>query len=288
MVPTLLGLDPLDTGLTRAEHNRAGRCLPCAESTCAVLAMKKSEESDEFGALCMFLAHVRARPRRGSHGPSQAAHVQPKLIAAADGKQVAPCYSNDGTRFGEQVMQLLSAHAAVLAPGVRKSLVQALALLRSKDAVASAPCVATRSRQHQRGAIAHCMWKVRSLLRPAHPGCWSSSLAFSAATTRNCVRWCGRNEGFPLETRASLGAHPGTLRDSLQSAGGLVQLYKFIVSDIRAANAKHKNNQLNRTLQNFMFSMLADEDETAARKSLDVMIELYKRRVWCVPRVRVA
>ena len=54
------------------------------------------------------------------------------------------------------------------------------------------------------------------------------------------------------------------------------------MSDIRAANAKHKNNQLNKTLQNFLFTMMADENEMAARKSLDVMMELYRRRVWCV------
>jgi hypothetical protein len=55
------------------------------------------------------------------------------------------------------------------------------------------------------------------------------------------------------------------------------------VSDVRTANAKHKNNALNRTLQNYLFSMVGDENETAARKSLDVLVELYRRHVWCAP-----
>ena len=44
-------------------------------------------------------------------------------------------------------MQLLSEQATVLAPGVRKTLVQSLALLRGKDAVPSAPYADARA-QH--------------------------------------------------------------------------------------------------------------------------------------------
>ncbi len=41
-----------------------------------------------------------------------------------------------------------------------------------------------------------------------------------------------------------------------------------------------QNHRLNTTLQNFMFTMLRHDTEMAARKSLDVMIELWRRRVW--------
>ncbi|KAI8904308.1 SDA1-domain-containing protein [Gorgonomyces haynaldii] len=57
-------------------------------------------------------------------------------------------------------------------------------------------------------------------------------------------------------------------------------LHSHIVSDIRNSNQKAKNNKLNKTLQNFMYTMLKDPNETAAKKSLEVMIELYKKRVW--------
>ncbi|XP_012672364.1 protein SDA1 homolog [Clupea harengus] len=57
-------------------------------------------------------------------------------------------------------------------------------------------------------------------------------------------------------------------------------LYTHIVTDIKNINAKHKNNKLNTTLQNFMYSMLRDSNPIAAKISLDVMTELYKRNIW--------
>uniref|UniRef100_A0A1A8EUA1 Protein SDA1 n=1 Tax=Nothobranchius korthausae TaxID=1143690 RepID=A0A1A8EUA1_9TELE len=57
-------------------------------------------------------------------------------------------------------------------------------------------------------------------------------------------------------------------------------LYTHIVSDIKNINAKHKNNKVNTTLQNFMYTMLRDSNPIAAKISLDVMVELYKRNVW--------
>ncbi|KAI1904850.1 hypothetical protein AGOR_G00009920 [Albula goreensis] len=57
-------------------------------------------------------------------------------------------------------------------------------------------------------------------------------------------------------------------------------LYTHIVADIKNINAKHKNNKVNTTLQNFMYTMLRDSNAVAAKISLDVMIELYKRNIW--------
>uniref|UniRef100_A0A8C3I2K3 Protein SDA1 n=1 Tax=Chrysemys picta bellii TaxID=8478 RepID=A0A8C3I2K3_CHRPI len=57
-------------------------------------------------------------------------------------------------------------------------------------------------------------------------------------------------------------------------------LYTHIVTDIKNINAKHKNNKVNTTLQNFMYTMLRDSNPTAAKISLDVMIELYRRNIW--------
>ncbi|XP_019389799.1 PREDICTED: protein SDA1 homolog [Crocodylus porosus] len=57
-------------------------------------------------------------------------------------------------------------------------------------------------------------------------------------------------------------------------------LYTHIVTDIKNINAKHKNNKVNTVLQNFMYTMLRDSNPTAAKISLDVMTELYKRNIW--------
>ncbi|XP_017776201.1 PREDICTED: protein SDA1 homolog [Nicrophorus vespilloides] len=57
-------------------------------------------------------------------------------------------------------------------------------------------------------------------------------------------------------------------------------LENHIVTDIKNINAKHKNAKLNTTLQNFMFVMLNDTNHRAAKMSLDIMIDLYKKNVW--------
>ncbi|KAF4041031.1 SDA1 [Phytophthora infestans] len=57
-------------------------------------------------------------------------------------------------------------------------------------------------------------------------------------------------------------------------------LYKHIVSDIRQLNATSRNVKVNKALQNFLFEMLKDESEHAAIKSLQVLMELFKRKIW--------
>ncbi|CAG8520166.1 10992_t:CDS:2, partial [Cetraspora pellucida] len=61
-------------------------------------------------------------------------------------------------------------------------------------------------------------------------------------------------------------------------------LYTHIISDIKNTNAKHKNNKLNKTLQNFMYTILQSTTDStnvvAAKKSLDACIELYKKGIW--------
>ncbi|CAG9859599.1 unnamed protein product [Phyllotreta striolata] len=57
-------------------------------------------------------------------------------------------------------------------------------------------------------------------------------------------------------------------------------LQNHIITDIKNINSKHKNAKLNSTLQNFMFSMLKDSNVKAAKMSVDIMIDLYKKNVW--------
>lgn len=57
-------------------------------------------------------------------------------------------------------------------------------------------------------------------------------------------------------------------------------LENHIITDIKNLNAKHKNAKLNTTLQNFMFTMLKETNTRAAKMSVDIMIELYRKNVW--------
>ncbi|XP_038063105.1 protein SDA1 homolog [Patiria miniata] len=57
-------------------------------------------------------------------------------------------------------------------------------------------------------------------------------------------------------------------------------LYHHLVNDIKRINKKHKDNRVNTTLQNFMYTMLRESNVAAGKMSLDVMIELYRKNIW--------
>lgn len=57
-------------------------------------------------------------------------------------------------------------------------------------------------------------------------------------------------------------------------------LQNHIVNDVKNLNSKHKNCKTNTKLQNFMFNMVNDSDTKAAKMSVDIMIELYKKNIW--------
>uniref|UniRef100_A0A667FQW3 Protein SDA1 n=1 Tax=Lynx canadensis TaxID=61383 RepID=A0A667FQW3_LYNCA len=80
---------------------------------------------------------------------------------------------------------------------------------------------------------------------------------------------------FPQELKDLLSYNHTVLDPDLR-----MTLYTHIVTDIKNINAKHKNNKVNIVLQNFMYTMLRDSNATAAKISLDVMIELYRRNIW--------
>ncbi len=50
--------------------------------------------------------------------------------------------------------------------------------------------------------------------------------------------------------------------------------------DIKNSNQKARNERLNRAIQNFLYSLMQDDNEMAAKKSLAVLTELWRRHVW--------
>ncbi|XP_039133362.1 protein SDA1 homolog isoform X1 [Dioscorea cayenensis subsp. rotundata] len=56
--------------------------------------------------------------------------------------------------------------------------------------------------------------------------------------------------------------------------------FAHVVHSIRRMNQKHKNEANNRKLQNILFLMLQEEDEARAKRSLVVLSDLHRRRVW--------
>mmetsp|Transcript_36756 Transcript_36756/g.60527 ORF Transcript_36756/g.60527 Transcript_36756/m.60527 type:complete len:730 (-) Transcript_36756:43-2232(-) len=58
------------------------------------------------------------------------------------------------------------------------------------------------------------------------------------------------------------------------------EIYSSIVKIITAINKRSKNETVNRSIQNYMFNMLRDENETTVKKSLSILIEMYRRSIW--------
>ncbi|KAI5679290.1 hypothetical protein M9H77_10240 [Catharanthus roseus] len=56
--------------------------------------------------------------------------------------------------------------------------------------------------------------------------------------------------------------------------------FSHVVHSIRRMNQKHKNDPKNRALQNVLFSMLQQEDEAKAKRSLITLCDLHRRKVW--------
>ncbi len=57
-------------------------------------------------------------------------------------------------------------------------------------------------------------------------------------------------------------------------------LYNHIINDVKRLNEKSNNVKINKQLQNFLYKMLDDNNGIAAKKSLDVMVDLYRKRIW--------
>jgi protein SDA1 len=55
-----------------------------------------------------------------------------------------------------------------------------------------------------------------------------------------------------------------------------------IIKDIKNLNRKHKNNRVNNSLQNFLLTMMEHYSSypKAARKAHQILIELYRKRIW--------
>uniref|UniRef100_A0A1D1XRJ6 Protein SDA1 n=1 Tax=Anthurium amnicola TaxID=1678845 RepID=A0A1D1XRJ6_9ARAE len=56
--------------------------------------------------------------------------------------------------------------------------------------------------------------------------------------------------------------------------------FSHVVHSIRRMNQKHKDETKNRKLQTILFSMLQEEDESKAKRSLVVLCDLHRRKVW--------
>ncbi len=155
------------------------------EATRDIFMMQPSKNSKEFGDLIMFIA------------------------------QVSHCYPKECTEFRKELMQMLDKHATVLDAMLRRSLVQALILIRNRGLV-----------------------EAREIL--------------------------------PLFFKLF------RCQDKLLRK----QIFQHIVADLQRSNAKHRDDKLNRKIQNFLYSIVNEDNEISAKKSLCVLTQMYHKRIW--------
>ena len=57
-------------------------------------------------------------------------------------------------------------------------------------------------------------------------------------------------------------------------------LLKFILSDVKLLNKGKNSAQYNRQIQSFIHKFISEETSLTAQKSVEVISELYRRRIW--------
>jgi protein SDA1 len=57
-------------------------------------------------------------------------------------------------------------------------------------------------------------------------------------------------------------------------------LVEYIFNDIKTINHEKKNDKLNRSVQAFLFGVIEEDTTVTARKTVEILCELYRRKVW--------
>ena len=58
------------------------------------------------------------------------------------------------------------------------------------------------------------------------------------------------------------------------------RLTDYIVSSLTKVNEKHKNVNINKNIQNFCEKLLEDSNKKLARKTLNIIVNLYQKKIW--------
>lgn len=59
-----------------------------------------------------------------------------------------------------------------------------------------------------------------------------------------------------------------------------VSLVEYIFNDIKTVNNVKQNDKLNRSIQSHLFSVIEEDTTIIARKTVEILCELYRRKIW--------
>jgi protein SDA1 len=57
-------------------------------------------------------------------------------------------------------------------------------------------------------------------------------------------------------------------------------LVEYVFNDIKTINQEKQNNKLNRSIQAFLFTVVEEDTTITGKKTVDILCELYRRKVW--------
>jgi len=59
-----------------------------------------------------------------------------------------------------------------------------------------------------------------------------------------------------------------------------ISLVEYVFNDIKTINQEKQNNKLNRSIQAFLFTVVEEDTTITGKKTVDILCELYRRKVW--------
>eukprot|EP01138_Halocafeteria_seosinensis_P000707 gb/GECG01000724.1/.p1 GENE.gb/GECG01000724.1/~~gb/GECG01000724.1/.p1 ORF type:complete len:808 (+),score=147.02 gb/GECG01000724.1/:1-2424(+) len=156
---------------------------------------------------------------------------------------VTPCYPERLRDFPKELMDLIEEHGSILEGDTRKTIVQCLMIMRNRGFIEPIPLL----------KLFFKLFRIQDkLLRElvySHIVSDVKNMNYSTGTRR--AQKNKKAKGFGNSKTASVLIPQGQTVD-----------------------------HVNRQLQSYMYTMITDENVTAARRSLDVLIEVYRRKIW--------
>ena len=92
--------------------------------------------------------------------------------------------------------------------------------------------------------------------------------------------WLEYLQRFAMGRIAPRATTPATTTSAQPSPEDIIKSQTFRRLVVKQANRKSQNQQFNRGVQNYFYKVLENAPESAAKKSLAVLIELWQRQVW--------
>ena len=172
--------------------------------------------------------------------------------------------------FPQELMDLIEENASILEGDTRKTIVQCLTIMRNRGFIEPIPLI-------------KLFFKVGNLHKLCHKPIILSTASLLVSVSSQLFRVQDKL------LRELVFSHIVSDIKNMNHSTGTRKMQRNKKSKGLGGNKGSAHvmipkgqtvDHINRQLQSFMYTMINDENMTAARRSLDVLIELYRRKIW--------